>query len=69
MTRPGKRAEPAQNAAGPETLGVAADTARKLGHLVLRQGRTFECSRCAASGLVGPDGKQLGAVFTARCEP
>ena len=50
-------------------LADAASAANKLGHLALHQRRAFECARCGASGIVGPDGKQLGAVFTARCEP
>lgn len=48
-------------------LADAADHARKRGHLPLRQGRTFECSRCGRSGLVGPDGKRIGTLFTEDC--
>lgn len=49
-------------------LAAAAEAARKLGHIPLCQGRTFECSKCGASGIVGPDGKQVGLVFTKECK-
>jgi hypothetical protein len=51
----------------PGQLADAAALARKRGHLPLRQGRTFECPRCGSSGSVGPDGKQVGRLFTTDC--
>lgn len=53
--------------AAEKQLADAAELARKRGHLPLHQGRTFECSRCGRSGLVGPDGKQLGELFKKDC--
>lgn len=67
MSRRTKRAA-ARVPSAAEALGAAAKVANGLGHLALWQGRAFECARCGASGLVGPDGKQLGAVFKERCQ-
>lgn len=53
--------------AADKQLSDSDRLARKRGHLPLRQGRTFECSRCGLSGLVGPDGKQIGRLFTSDC--
>lgn len=53
--------------ASAKQLADALSVLYKRGHLTLRQGRTLECSRCGLSGLVGPDGKQIGRLFTADC--
>lgn len=41
----------------------AGDHARTLGHTTCRRGRTFDCWRCDADGVVGPDGARIGTIF------
>jgi hypothetical protein len=53
--------------AAERQLADAADAARKLKHIPLRQGRTFECPLCGEDGLVGPDGTRVGDLFTKEC--
>jgi len=51
-------------------LGARADLARhiafSLGHMPMKQGISYECSRCGASGSF--DIEPIGEIFTAKCE-
>lgn len=50
------------------TMADALRIVYKRGHLTaLHQGNGIECARCGASGSVGADGQQIGAIFTKTC--
>jgi hypothetical protein len=57
--------------ARPEDIAAAAARIRELGHVALRQGMSFECAQCGASGtMVGagrfPSGV-VGQIDKGRC--
>lgn len=52
---------------GVDPVIAGADAARALGHVPLRQRRSFECWQCGASGSVDHDGARIGTIFAVRC--
>ena len=50
------------------SLKAAELAGRSLGHIMLKQGMSFECPRCGASGTFHADrGYTLGSIFTDKC--
>ena len=81
MTAPGcdaKRLRCLPGADLSRILGNVATTIRRLGHVPLRQGTSFECTRCGASGtvqistdiapLAGTTGTVTGTIAKVRCD-
>lgn len=64
MTRTSKR----RVEQGVDPVVAGSDAARKLGHVPLRQNRSFECWQCPASGSVDQDGARVGSIFTEPCK-
>lgn len=53
--------------ATPHQIAQAQRLANQCGHLALRCGSAFECSRCGLDGGVRADGSTVGDIFTTAC--